>query len=181
MKKIYSAIALLALTVGAQAATLTADCSPAVYAGVTSSTTPVTVTLACNAFTALPAGATLIGVKFVHSRDYTEDTLGGGLPPLEGSVTYDVDAPETVFDLTGISFNRIAPNYDSGLQVVGDFTNFQVPFNVDFIVTNVGPLVTGVTFNGRFTAEYREAVPEPSTYAMLGSALLGLGLLRRRK
>jgi hypothetical protein len=26
-----------------------------------------------------------------------------------------------------------------------------------------------------------EAIPEPSTYAMLGSALLGLGLLRRRK
>ncbi len=36
--------------------------------------------------------------------------------------------------------------------------------------------------NGAFTASGSGSViPEPSTYAMLGSALIGLGLLRRRK
>ena len=59
-------------------------------------------------------------------------------------------------------------------------TNFSISYRVTNNPLNiVNPAGGGVT---SIQGEVRDnMVPEPSTYAMLGSALLGLGLLRRRK
>ena len=52
---------------------------------------------------------------------------------------------------------------------------------VSYTVTPSTNLVSPSVRNGVSTIEGTATVPEPATYAMLGSALLGLGLLRRRK
>jgi hypothetical protein len=52
---------------------------------------------------------------------------------------------------------------------------------LDFTFQGVTSNVTSVSDSIYTYSASGSTVPEPSTYAMLGSALLGLGLLRRRK
>lgn len=60
------------------------------------------------------------------------------------------------------------------------------PFTISFSSQGITPIAPGSNLVGAFTANGSAdvtgtLVPEPTTYAMLGTALLGLGYLRRRK
>ncbi|MCX6611247.1 MAG: PEP-CTERM sorting domain-containing protein [Acidobacteria bacterium] len=82
----------------------------------------------------------------------------------------------------GSTLVSVPNNNVAGATLLG---NFYKGSNVEqgTIVFSFQNTVTGVTQPASETTYSADAstVPEPSTYAMLGSALLGLGLLRRRK
>ena len=99
--------------------------------------------------------------------------------PFDVSFVYDgVDfsdlvAPETVFDFPGLG--------------VSAFTVTGIDPSDGLDPGNTTALITGLTFagDGAFTGTQTpitaDAVPEPRSMVLLGSGILGLGLLRRRR
>jgi hypothetical protein len=182
MKKMFLMVAaLVTLGVASQAATLSIGCTQAagsIGAG--------TATLVCPGFQVAPGVlGTINGISFVYAPDYTFNVL---TPNGNESITYSIDAPDTEFDAVGLGFTRdVTPTpIFSGLQAGADYSMFQPGFNVTFTFsTPAGSTVTAATFDGAFTVDYtlpQSGVPEPTTMALFGSALVGLaGMLRRRK
>ncbi len=157
--------------------TVNMACTPAAFGAATP--VPQTLNLQCAGFGLLPGNITITSLSFTHNRDYTEDT--GALPGQDVTgLTYNLDAPGTGFDLTGINFTRVAPSSTTAIPFPASVNDYIAPFVVQFTVTSAAANITGATFSGNWTLEYQE-LPEPSTYAMIGGALVGLAYIRRRK
>lgn len=99
----------------------------------------------------------------------------------------------TTCDLTGLSaasalINGVGLGYTtSGGQFVAGFAAFQVTSGfvagintLDFVVNNGGG-PTGLRVEMTGNADLQQAVPEPGSLALVGLAIAGLGVARRRK
>jgi opacity protein-like surface antigen len=179
MKKMFlMAAALVTLGVASQAATLQITCATS---GVT---TPVnTVSSACAGFGVAPGA---LGTINSITLETVAEPSSPSFAPATGTFTYSINGPGT---LDVASQTHPTPNSDfenvvggGGLYVSESLEN---PFNVAFTLTQVTGDVTGVSFRARVTVDYtlpQSGVPEPTTMALFGSALVGMaGLLRRRK
>lgn len=86
------------------------------------------------------------------------------------------------FDATGgLPFDFLTNGYSSGVDA---FEVLGIPTSANLDPSNTTAFITGLTFtaDGVFTGTMTPIVtPEPTTLAMLGSGLLGLGWFQRRR
>lgn len=125
-----------------------------------------------------------IGVVFLSTGDLTVPTFSAVTAPVQTLTTANANG----FTINFANYTFVANSYSgatlvngtgNALSVVlhGTFSNNSGTGDGTVIVTFQDPqTIPQDTYSGSGST-----VPEPSTYAMLGSALLGLGLLRRRK
>jgi hypothetical protein len=139
-----------------------------------------------------PGGDPMPGALTI-TGDYTQTQHGTLLLDFEGS-----DANGFLWDRLLISGNAnlggtLAVNVDSAFSAtVGDIFDIVAAgtFNGDFTTFNPGTFDNGLTFvevtdamNGDIALEVENATPEPSTWLLLGSAIMAMGgvLYRRRR
>ena len=182
MKKLF----LLALTSAAFATMASAagiyavDCGNADLPNISGVAT--NANLACPAFSTagLPLNAFYTGQSLVVLTSATQVLLLG--VPQAGVASVTWTSPSLVFVP-----NPVNPLNAGGGSVVGNATgagSAGAGFNVNFAATLVSGAVGAVT--GSVTVIYnydtpQSGVPEPATFGLLGSALLGLGLLARKR
>ena len=108
-------------------------------------------------------------------------TYNPNSPP--GSATFAIDSPLTSWDVASLVVNNINRPLSAsyGPFAISDLdysTNFENPFLVDVQAVLGG---TATNANAFLTYQLTGETPEPSTWVLLGSALVGLAVYRRRK
>jgi hypothetical protein len=128
-----------------------------------------------------------IGGIVVDAQTLTVAAAGGGLDHI--GIALGAGAEETI-TISGISIN--------GVDTTGNDPTSKGPGLFDFTMDPTTDLTGGLTLKGTITMSWPGAsgsdisaeivgadapvvTPEPGTWALLGSALAGLGLLRRKR
>lgn len=91
----------------------------------------------------------------------------------EGAISTSLNATSAAFTFVGGALPNLTITGAGTLNLTG----FD-PTPGNYIVTTQGPTGVSVTFS---VTSIASAVPEPASLAILGSALAGLGLFRRRR
>ena len=121
------------------------------------------------------------------------DILFVSEPVLAGTITVRADDSTSLLINNQVVFNE-ATFVNNGYNICSDFApgclnSTQLTVNIapflqqgnntfQFNVAQRNSISFGLNYTGEVTTG---AIPEPSTYALIGSALLGLGILRRRR
>ena len=204
--KLLTIAALLTITAGmASAGNVDVFCGGFSIAGtgvagyfVTPISNPVTTgTVSCPAFTAamLPAGDTFVNEQIVLQADYT----GGNTGTNTTATTFSAGTlaiPTDILTVTGtVTSGSYSDNfganypYDGTMggasfwydgtykQTVLPTTSGTVAYSASITVGNV----QAVSGNVWEVINYTSSAPEPATMALLGSALVGLGLIGRKR
>jgi len=125
----------------------------------------------------------IVGATAGNNFQVTETNVNAGL-----TFNFGANSSTTAYSFTTTGFSGSSlvssPSFNvAGAILLGYFTkgaDTEVG-SITFSFQNpVAPSNTVPTSSTSYSAD-ASTVPEPSTYAMLGTALLGLGLLRRRK
>ncbi len=180
MKKFFMGLAVLALGSVCTISAATVTC------GVGTADLPATTSNpACLGTSAAP-GTLIVGVTVQAITGFTGNDSGESL---------SVNVNYTLFGANGSRAHTGTLNSSSSEPFVTIFTQALAPtasiagFNVaqlHSVLSDAGPNTFAGASSGqiRYITIERQIegqVPEPATYAMLGSALVALGLLRRRK
>lgn len=122
-------------------------------------------------------------VEFRYAVDVTYDPFN---PP--GSATFALNAPLVPWDIVGLIVTDVTrPVSGSTGQIAISAVDFSGNFQANFNVA-VSAVFAGTGTNGNANMEFRlygdripdQGVPEPTTLAMIGGALMLAGLVRRK-
>lgn len=176
--KTLGLLALLAWS--GNAATITMTCTPSPVALLGSSGTG---TENCPGFTgalAVPAGGTINSITMNWAFDFQFDERTPG----SRNTDFSFDPPGTGLDVAGTANVGTRPVFGT-VTITSGFTAFLSAFTVLDSFTGASASVTGGTFNKTFVVDYTgivtDTTPEPATIALVGLALIGLGVLRKRQ
>lgn len=192
MKKlVLLSLPFLVLSLTASAATITWNCpttgSLQGLAGQSASNTAIVSCTTVDA--AAPGGSTFSSVQLNFALDFTFNSFDAGTK----STIWALNPPGTGLDASGIIVNSAnrpvtgstASVLAADLALYSGLGTGPVNFPAGSIsYVGASTAVTGGTADMQIILTYTTAtggVPEPSTFALLGSALVGIGLIARRK
>ena len=181
MKKLFLITTVMALGLTANAAILTVNCSGL---GITSAGT---ITLTCGSFGAVAGnnGTTLSGFTANLIGNWT-DGFGGVNHAFSYAFTFA--SPLTLITTLSSTVSNGptgSTGATNGVAVAGasQVSNF-TPGNISVVVSAISGTAfpnASATAQVQILANQAATIPEPSTFALLGSALLGLGALAGRR
>ena len=181
MKKFFMGLAVLALGSVCTISAATVTCRIGT-ADLTANTTTPTCAGTSAAF-----GFVIIGVNVEALTGYTGNDSGEGITV---NVNYSLFGTNADWAHTGTMNSSSSEPFSTIFTANIGPTASILPFTVTQFNSVLNDV--GVVFNGAISGQVRYTtieqratgtaeMPEPATYAMLGSALVALGLLRRRK
>jgi hypothetical protein len=178
VNKVFIFSCLMLTAAIASATTITSDCAAEGAPGIPGSTALST----CPSF-ALPGGpVTYTSITLVYKYD-ADFGLGTGMVNMSHDVLgatlgtlFDNPVPVVVSDTTRPFVSSITqPGSLALAQAIADGTSIS-----DIWSGGTGS-ISRVVFDYEWQINYTTAAPEPGTFGVLGSALVGLGLLRFRR
>jgi hypothetical protein len=118
----------------------------------------------------------------------TPTNSGGKLGATIGGTQGNFDGTQTAGNLNGIVFTSDFLNFAGVTVETGSWglSALSPSFSVDPTVTGISLPALGTTFSGANVGSFSSqqaptVVPEPVTILLLGSSLVGLGLIRRKR
>ncbi len=173
---VFVAAAVVAITLFA--VPQTANASPIIATSTCSLTNvPPNGSASCSGMGSV-VGYVNLFLEFKYSLDVTYNPYD---PP--GSADFVLNPPMNSWDVATVVVNNINRPLSGSVGPLGisevDYTNnFENPFNV-----NVAAVLGGSATNANAAMQWvlTGETPEPATWVLLGSALVGLAVYRRRK
>ncbi len=193
MKKLLLvSLATLALSLTSSAATITWNCATTgAVQGLSGQSGSNTVTTACTTIDlAAPLGSIFTNVTMNFVLDFTFNNFDPGAK----STTWAVNALGTNLDVAGFVVDNsgganqrphagsTSTSNAADLALYSALGTGPINFAAGTIsYTGASTAVTGGTADMQIILTYTSSVPEPSTFALLGSALVGIGMIAHRK
>lgn len=194
MKKFFlGSLLALGLGVVANGATVLEDfCSPTANHNGGTGTSSTT----CPSFNTLNGGAPIpaLVLNSVTLTYFASISLGGAPgataktvqftfnPANAGGSGWTNDPSSTTITCFGVGCSEDDPDASPSVALAPTFANFASSFTVALTSTRTSGVINNADMSVLVSYDYTDTtIPEPSTFALLGVGLVGLGIMARRR